>query len=346
MSDISSNTLQKTRYQPYWEEFSCWCIENELLALPASIETVALFAMERVCRRNRSYETLRPLLSAIRNRHIKQRLPSPCDAGILIDIRKYLRIKNQKVSPDKRLVRSFAGHDSTYIIRLENDWCKFQRWCAESDLPPLPADIETLATYLHHLNCEQGFSLKSLRGHQMAIRIRHRYSGYSSYCDYPELVKIIKCTKSKDAMDIDTERTISIGEQNGNAYSNCHSLRDRALLMLFTQLDVRLSELQFLLWKYVSFSDNKTLMTLILRNGVSFDRRRSIVVNKQDKGSQNCVLTAMIEWQHCCNTNTGFVFRGIHRSGTMYSDKPLSETSLTKILRKKRDQISDRDTEK
>lgn len=237
------------------------------------------------------------------------------------------------------------GADNTRRAYL-SDLSVFDRFCAERNLCPLPADVATLieyVTYLADTPPEPRATARpttaprpprkfaTLKRHLAAIQKNHQLRGYDSAVAAPALAAVLdgiarlkgKRQKQAPAFTVDHLKQVIRGLDRVTPAG----LRDRALLLLGFAGAFRRSELEALDVDHVRL----TSKSLLIDMGTSKTNQYGELENKAVFYAPDelfCPVRAVLEWKELLGRSTGPLFVRLAR-GAAGEPSRLSKHRLT-----------------
>jgi site-specific recombinase XerD len=216
--------------------------------------------------------------------------------------------------------------------RYRSAWAKFNAWCEQHGLEPLPASVETVAAYLTAL-ADAGQKVSAIGVERAAIGAAHRLAGY----DDPTRTEVIRAlwqgiTRQK-GMPPKKKAPVTRDELRAMVEALPASLtgqRDRALLLLGFAGAFRRSELVA-----VDVDDihiNAEAKITIKRSKTDQEGHGMV---KSIPASPDPVLDpvrALRDWLNAAAIKSGPVFRQIDRWGHV-RDRRLTAQSVTLIVK-------------
>jgi integrase len=209
-----------------------------------------------------------------------------------------------------------ASKAASTLRAYRTDAANFTAWCEQHGLSPLPASVDTLASYLAEL-ANSGMKASSIARRCAGLRYMHRVAGFES----PTNNEAIKAMLSGIKRSLGTAVTRkapataqAIRAILDDAPTDLRGLRDRALLLLGFAAALRRSELVALNVNDIEESAEGILV--IIRHSKTDQEGAGDFVSIPH-GSRLLPVAALKAWLEASGITEGPIFRPIRKGGQM-----------------------------
>jgi site-specific recombinase XerD len=223
-----------------------------------------------------------------------------------------------------------ASKAANTLRAYDSDWRDFVAWCDGHSLASLPAEPETLATYLSAL-ARFGRSPATIRRRVAAIGHRHARAGHQNPGDHPGVTATLQgiaraigtAPHKKQAMTAEI-----LQKAIRKIPTDLAGLRDRALLLIGFAAALRRSELVDL--KVNDIGRHTKGIVLTVRRSKT-DQTGAGVTKAVPHGRRLGVVAALDAWLAAAKITEGPVFRGV-RGSTVLPDQ-LSDRQVSRAVK-------------
>lgn len=223
--------------------------------------------------------------------------------------------------------------DSTWRA-YENDWRQFEAWCTKVELPPLPADPDTVAMFVAS-QAADGLNPSTLDRRLAAIRLVHLGAGYASPHNTIKVTEVMRGIrrdwgrppeKKAAAVDGDIKRMADAIEP-----ATRKGLRDRALLLFGFAGAFRRSELVALnTWNLEEREEG--LKVTIEQSKTDQEAKGQVIAIVRQPDSPYCPIQALQDWLTVAEIDRGALFRRMFR-GDKVGTARLSAQSVALVIK-------------
>lgn len=212
------------------------------------------------------------------------------------------------------------------------DWQDFITWCSSHSLTPLPASVETVATYLTAM-VEDGKKVSTLQRRISAISQAHQAAGYESPTQALPVRSVMAGIRREKGSAQEGKApllTDDIKAMVSILPDNLIGIRDRALLLLGFAGAFRRSELVNLDVEDIEFNGSGIIVTL--------KRSKTDQAGQGEKkgipfGNGTCPVRALQNWLQASGIATGPLFRSINRHGQLQAGR-LSDKAVALVVKR------------
>ena len=234
-------------------------------------------------------------------------------------------------NPTTRLTHLLQKLDGAYapntLRAYQADMQEFIRFCEERPIEALPAQPETVATFLLG-TLNQGIKSSTVKRKVASISAVHRLLTIPDPTKHPE----VRITQRKIYRQLGTRfdqaypvtRTI-LEKMLSVCGPDLHGLRDRALLLTAYESMRRRSELVALRIEDIEWGVDNSAFILLRRSKTDQAGQGKWIQLSASAGQ------ALKAWLHAANLDAGYVFRGIRPNGEV--TKSLCESRVSRIYK-------------
>ena len=229
-----------------------------------------------------------------------------------------------------------------------SDWAHFSNFCAELELSPLPASVDTVRDYLAALPSmpqssiqgrgrrkegKSGYSVATIVRRLASIARMHKRAGFPSPCSDEEIREVLRGVRrevgpakgQRDALLTESLYPLAKRPQTVKQY------RDRALMLFGMASAMRRSELIALEVPDLRFDASHVFATIRRSKTDQEGKGREVCVNT---GRRLCPVTALREWLEIAGITEGPVFRSVGKGNPGRIGPRLTGEGLNLIVRK------------
>jgi len=224
------------------------------------------------------------------------------------------------------ILAKFDGAFAKNTIRAyRSDFIQYTKWCTENQLPPIPANAETMAHYVDDLS--ESAKSSTIRRRINSLGTVLRLSKHHDPTKEPEVVLALKRMHRKigRAQEQATPLTKTLLHQLlDNCDDSVMGIRNQVLLRLGYETMRRRSELcAFKFTDRAQAPNGKPVMKLNFSKTDQFGAGKIIPISEE-------LLNLLHQWQDIVGDN-GFILRSIRRNG--HIGHCLSPSSVSVILK-------------
>lgn len=230
------------------------------------------------------------------------------------------------------------------------DWAKFETWCLERRVSPLPAHPEVVATYLTWLsetawnehNNRLGYKPATLRRARASIAVQHNKAGVPSPCRDERVASVVKAAKKKKggsqrrARPLMPDHMRAIFKWLDSKGKPLRAARDRALLAVGWAGGLRREELVALRSQDVRIHDGYVNI-FIERSKTDQEAEGETVTyeSAQETGEDACPMSVLGAWrgvltQHGADDDSPFIRRVVKEVLVL---EPVSVKKVDRLVR-------------
>jgi integrase len=224
-----------------------------------------------------------------------------------------------------------ASKAASTLRAYRTDAADFTAWCGRHGLRPLPASVDTLASYLAEL---ANSGMKAITRRCAGLRYMHRVAGFES----PTTSEAIKAVLSGIKRSLGTAVTRkapataqAIRAMLDDAPTDLRGLRDRALLLLGFAAALRRSELVAL--NVDDIEENTEGILVIIRRSKTDQEGAGDFVSIPH-GSRLLPVAALKEWLQASGITEGPIFRPIRKGGQILPQR-LTAGAVASIVKER-----------
>lgn len=213
------------------------------------------------------------------------------------------------------------------------DWRHFAVWCADQQLPTLPAAPETVALYVTALAQTHRYS--TIQRRISAIAQAH----HAQQLDSPTSARIVREVLGGIRRAVGTAQqgkapavTAAIQAMVATLDDSPSGVRDRALLLIGFAGAFRRSELVSLDVADCRF-DQAGLTITLRRSKTDQEGHGALVAIPHGRSASTCPVRALRAWLTVASIASGPIFRGIDRHGTIKISR-LCDRAVAKIVKR------------
>lgn len=213
------------------------------------------------------------------------------------------------------------------------DWQHFTTWCADQDLPSLPADVATLCAYL--ADCADSYKLATIERRMASIGKAHRLAGHSDPTKNEQthlVMKGIRRALGRAQNQKAPAVTEIIQAMVAQLPSTPAGKRDRALLLLGFAGAFRRSELVALDLADMQ-STGAGLIVTIRKSKTDQEGEGTTKGIPLGLNPYTCPVRAVRAWIDAAGLVSGALFRPIDRHGNVKPGR-LSSDSVARIVKR------------
>ena len=219
------------------------------------------------------------------------------------------------------------------VRAYRSDWSHFETWCHQHGVASLPADVETVASYLSDLAATSRVS--TLQRRVAAISVAHKMAGHGSPTSSAAVRALLagirrslgtKPGAKKPALTDDIRAMLDC------LPDSLLGARDRALLLLGFAGAFRRSELVGLDVQDLEFTDDGLVITLRRSKTDQEGETRKVGI-PFGSGPTTCPVRALRSWLDQTAINEGPVFRSVTRHGKLQPGR-LTAQSVALVIKR------------
>mgnify|MGYP000438573247 FL=1 len=224
------------------------------------------------------------------------------------------------------ILAKFDGAFAENTIRAyRSDFIQYEKWCAENQLSPIPANADTMADYVDYLS--QWAKSATIRRRMNSLGTVLRLSKNHDPTKEPEVVLALKRMHRKIGRAQEQATPLTKGLLN-QLLNNCDNgvmgIRNQVLLRLGYETMRRRSELCAFRFTDISQAPNgKPVIKLNFSKTDQFGTGKIIPISEE-------LLNLLHQWQGIVGDN-GFILRSIKRNG--HIGQSLCPSSVSVILK-------------
>jgi len=210
-----------------------------------------------------------------------------------------------------------ASRSASTVRTYQSAWRRFETWCSEAGLDPLPADPETVALYL----ADKAGTLKvsTLAKHLVAIGQVHKLAGLESPTSDERVRIVMRGIRREHGVAQEGKAPVLVQDLRRMVDALPDGLigvRDRALLLLGFAGGFRRSELVGLAVGDLAFRE-EGLVVMLRRSKTDQEGEGRQVGIPYGSRIQTCPVRAMRSWLAEAEIKEGPVFRAVDRHGNL-----------------------------
>jgi site-specific recombinase XerD len=232
------------------------------------------------------------------------------------------------------MAKDFARASKAAATRraYQKDFARFTAWCAERDLPPIPAAPETVAAFLA-AEAARGIKPASIGRRVAAIRYAHKLAGHDDPPTSSEAVKAtvngIRRTVGAAPVRKAPATADKVVAMAALADADLKGLRDRAILLLGFAGAFRRSELVALDVGDLEFCESG--MRVHIRRSKTDQEGAGHTIAIMS-GSIACPVRAVRAWLEASKIAAGPLFRPIGKGGRIGTER-LADHSVVLVVK-------------
>lgn len=215
------------------------------------------------------------------------------------------------------------------------DWRDFAAWCEARSQVSLPAQPETVASYL--ADRAQSLRTSTLARRQVSISQAHELAGLPNPCKDARVRTVWQGItrehgappKKKKAMAVNDLRLLV-----GSCATDLVGCRDKALLLIGFFTGMRRSEIVSLDVEDITVDEDKGVRLLLRRSktdATGMGREVGVPVGRH---AATCPVLALRAWLHASGISRGPLFRPLTRWGTVRGSR-LSAHAVSLLIKKR-----------
>lgn len=228
-----------------------------------------------------------------------------------------------------------AARSGVTVRAYQRAWMRFQRWCEERGLVPMPAAPGTVALYVAG-RAKAGTRPATIDKDLAAISYVHRGFGEPSPCSEQEVREVRQGMRRTLGTAQVKKAPLTVGELRAISRTlptSLIGLRDRAVLMLGFAAALRRSELAALEVRDLEVDHQHGLILTIRRSKTDQEGRGAKVGVPYGQDLETCPVRTVQMWMATAGIEEGAVFRPVSRHGHV-SRWYISGRSIARIVKR------------
>lgn len=178
-----------------------------------------------------------------------------------------------------------------------SDWSRWQTWCHEHGLSPLPAHADTVSAYLADM--AGTLKVSTLRRHVATISKAHQVAGFENPCRETSVRDTVSGLRRTYGTAIDEAPGLladQLGQVLDSLTSDLSGVRDRALLLVGWCAGLRRSEIAGLTWADITPDPDGLVLTLRKSKTDQEGQGRHVGIARS-VNPERCPVVALETWR-------------------------------------------------